>query len=336
MADPNDALLGFWRGRRVCITGACGFVGSNLTRALLDRGAEPIGIDRASSSPSLRALCGVTHPRVIAADVTNLGQMMKAIESLRPDVVYHLAGLGHISDCQAAPFQAFAVNAMGTVAVLEAIRRAAPGAAVVCASSNTVYLSGTRGGDWRHTESDRLQAIDAYGSSKIAADLAVRCYRESYGLRAAALRHVNSYGPADPHESHLVTGAILACLDGKRPTLRSDGSALKGYLHVCDVVEAYLLVAERVDTLPGHAVNVADREAEASAEAVARLVMRAAGMAGDPEVLGEDLSQSGYEERLDATILRDLGWAPHHGLAGGIAATYRWYRQHGGRAWLAS
>mgnify|MGYP001578644907 CR=1 FL=1 len=328
-------MADFWRGRRVLVTGHAGFVGSNLGAELLDRGALPMGYDPVLYSPSLKVL-GVDCARV-AGDVADLRLLMGTMHDFQPEVIFHLAGQGHIKDSQEAPFAAFHLNAMGTVAVLEAVRREAPHyAVVVCASSNHVYLGGLRGSDARYNEHDDLDAVDAYGSSKIAADLAVRCYRESYGLRAAALRHVNSYGPADPHESHLVTGAILACLDGKRPTLRSDGSALKGYLHVCDVVEAYLLVAERVDTLPCHAVNVADREAEASAEAVARLVMRAAGMAGDPEVLGEDLSQSGYEERLDATILRGLGWTPYHGLAGGIAATYRWYRQHGGRAWLAS
>lgn len=334
MGDPNDARLGFWRGKRVLISGFAGFIGSNLTAELLDRGALPVGYDLVTSSPSLRVL-GVDCSRVLG-DVLDLDGLIRVVGDVRPEVVFQLAGQGHIKDAQDAPYEAFQANAMGTVTVLEAVRREAPHAAVVCASSNHVYVGGTKGSSARYNEYDDLDAVDVYGSTKIVADLAVRCYRESYGLRAAALRQVNSYGPADPWDSHLVTGAILACLEGKPPRLRSDGSALKGYLHVCDTVEAYLAVAERIDDLPGHAVNAADHEAEASAEAVARLVMRAAGMPGDPEILGEDLSQSGYEERLDATLLRTLGWNTHHGLAGGIAATYRWYLEHKGMAWLSS
>lgn len=333
MADPNDALLGFWKNRRVFVTGSSGFIGSNLLAELLDRSALPMGYDLVSSSPSLRVL-GVDCAQV-AGDVLDFYDLTLWVRDFRPEVVFHLTGFSHIAASQETPYEAFRANAMGTVAVLEAVRREAPHAAVVCASSNTVYVSGTKGSQSRYNEYDDLDAVDVYGSSKIAADVAVRCYRESYNLRAAAVRHVNAYGPADSWRSHLVTGAIVACLEGKRPVLRSDGSAMKGYLHCADVVSAYLTVAERIDDLPCHAVNVSDPDAEASAEAVARLVMCAAGMDGDPEILGEDLSQSGYEERLDSALVRGLGWVPQHGLAEGIAATYRWYRERGGLAWLA-
>ena len=333
MADPND--LGFWKGRRVLITGHCGFVGSNLVAALLDRGALPVGVDRVLSSPSLRVL-GVDYSAVVA-DVLDLTALLRIVHDVRPEVVIHLAGQGHITDAQEAPFAAFHLNAMGTVAVLEAVRREAPRAAVVCASSNHAYLGGlpwTRYVAARLTEKHELAAADVYGASKISADVAVRCYHRSYNLRAAAVRHVNAYGPADPHASHLITGAIVSCLEGKRPVRRADGSAEKGYLHVADVVSAYLRIAERIDDLPSHAVNVAAPACEASALEVAHEVMLAAGMDGEPEVLGEDLSQSGYMERLDDGLIQLLGWFPRFGLRTGIAATYDWYKTHGGRAWL--
>ena len=335
MSDPNDRRP-FWRGKRVLITGHAGFVGSNLVAALLDLDALPCGVDRVLSSPSLRAL-GADCLSVVA-DVTDLDAMVRVLTDLRPDVVFQLAGMGHIADCQADPYQAFAVNAMGTVAVLEAVRRAAPTAAVVCASSNHAYIGGCDFAPYvtaRIDEKAPLAAVDAYGASKVAADTAVRCYRASYGLRAAAVRHVNSYGPADPHRSHLVTGAILSCLEGKRPVLRSDGSAVKGYLHVADVVHAYLTVAQCVESLPGHAVNVADEACEASALDIAREVMRVAGMDGEPEVRSEDLSQRGYEERLSARVIRSIGWVPRFDLRTGIADAYAWYQKMGGMAWLA-
>ena len=336
MADPNNAFLGFWKGRRVLVTGHAGFVGANLMAELLDRGALPMGYDHVLYSASLKAL-GADCPRV-AGDVMDLSLLMRTMHDFRPEVIYHLAGQGHIKDSQEAPFAAFHLNAMGTVAVLEAVRREAPHAVVVCASSNHAYIGGCDFAPYvtaRIFEKAPLAATDVYGSSKIMADVAVRCYRESYDLRAAAVRHVNAYGPADPHASHLVTGAILSCLEGKRPVLRSDGSAVKGYLHVADVVSAYLAVAERIDDLLEHAVNVAVPACEASALEVAREVMRAAGMDGEPEVLGEDLSQSGYMERLDDGLIQSLGWVPRFGLRTGIAAAYEWYKAHGAMAWLA-
>ena len=333
MADPNDALLGFWKGRRVLVTGHSGFVGANLIAELLDRGALPLGYDRVLSSPSLRVL-GVDCMSVLG-DVLDLTALRHVVADLRPQVVVHLAGASHIQESQNSPYQAFQVNAMGTVTVLEAVRREAPHAVVVCASSNHAYIGGCDFAPYvtaRVDEKAPLAAVDAYGASKVAADVAVRCYRHSYHLRAAAVRHVNSYGPADPHVSHLVTRAILSCLEGRRPVLRSDGSAVKGYLHVADVVSAYLAVAERIDDLSG-AVNVAGPEA--SALEVAREVMRAAGMDGEPEILSEDLSQRDYVERLDDSLIQSLGWAPRFGLRTGIADAFAWYKAHGGMAWLA-
>ena len=103
-----------------------------------------------------------------------------------------------------------------------------------------------------------------------------------------------------------------------------------------DVVRAYLTVAEHVDELPSHAVNVTDAGCEAPAVAIARTVMEVAGMAGGPEILNQDRSQSGYQERLDPELIHSLGWRASYTLNTGIAATYEWYKQHGGMAWRDS
>lgn len=337
----------FWKDKKVVVTGARGFVGANLCRRLVELGAHPVGVDlKHVPVTSLWAL--EVNAYQMAGDVLELGDMMiDVVQQQQPDVIFHLAGMGHIADCQKDPFGAFRSHVFGTLNMLEAMRLKKSSAVIVVASSNHAYVGGIQqpgktffvggprreGGGYGMREEMPLQAIDVYGSAKAMADQMVRVYREAYGLRAAALRHVNSYGPADPHETHLVTGSILACLKGERPKLRSDGRAVKAYLHVDDVVSAYLTVAEKVDTLFCHAVNVTAPECEAPALAVARAVMEAAGMDGGPEVLNQDSSQQGYEERLDASLIRGLGWAPQYSLYQGIAKTYEWYREHGGMRW---
>lgn len=321
----------FWHNKRVLISGHCGFIGANVLADLLDRGALPVGYDRVLSSPSLKVL-GVDCPSVVG-DVLDLAGLERGIRDLRPEVVVHLAGCSHIKGSQEFPYQAFQANAMGTVTVLEAVRRAAPTAAVVCASSNHVFAGGLCGDNRRFGEDDQLGATDVYGSSKICADVAVRCYRESYGLRAAALRHTNSFGGADPHASHLVTGSVLSCLKGEPPTLRSDGSAVRAYTHVSNIVAGYLFVAEHVDELAGHAVNLTEADGELSALQMARLVMELACVSGKPTLLGTDLTQAGYVERLDDSHLRALGWRQATSLRAGLNATLTWYRERGGMAW---
>lgn len=335
----------FWKGKEVLVTGHAGFVGANLVKRLKDLGACTFGLDVVATSPSLKVLGA--HPYHTFTDDVNDGGTYYAIaHGPKYHAIFHLAGFGHIKHCQDEPRNAFLNHLMGTVHMLDAVRIEKDFApAIVVASSNHVYIGGSpkvkttvgaprrHGGGYGLNEASPLNAVDAYGAAKVCADHAVRCFRESYGLRAAAVRHVNSYGPADPHDSHLVTGAILACLAGQIPTLRSDGSAVKGYLHVADVVDAYLTIAEHIDDLPGHAVNVSDPDAEASALAIARTVIDVAGMAGGPIIQGVDLTQKGYEERLDATLLRSLGWTPLYSLYGGIRNTYEWYKEHGAMRW---
>lgn len=340
-----------WLHRKVLITGATGFVGSHLMRTLCDIGATPIGLDRTATSSSLRALFGgVVHPFVVLGDVTDLDDMLSLIDQVQPDVIYHLAGQGHIKDAQENPWPAFSVNVMGTVAVLEAVRRVKPETIIVCASSNHAYVGGpqppfsaTPLKSMRedalsgYLETAALNGNDVYGASKSMCDRAVSCYRHSSGLRTAAVRHVNSYGPADPHPSHLVTASILSCLVGAAPTLRGQGTALKGYLHIHDVISAYLTIAEHIDELPGHAVNVTVPECEASVLEIMRIVCGVAGLEPERVQPNDQVSdQEGYEERLDGSLIASLGWRPRFSLHTGIADTFAWYRERRGMAWLAS
>lgn len=334
VADPNDALLGFWKGRRVLVTGIGGFVGSNLARALSDYGASVVGLDRAPSSPSMRVL-GV-DTKAIVADVTDLGAMRAVMEDARPEVVFHLAGSSHIAESHAAPYQAFHVNVMGTVAVLEAVRREAPHAAVVVASSNEVYPAG---GPWR--EDQRPEPRTLYGWSKLCQDEAARAYGQVLGLKVACLRHANAIGPANPHASHLTQTVIAAILSGEKVVrLRSDGTPRKAYLCVGDVCAAYLRLGEALSAgeIPsGRAWNAGSDETPSAREMAERLIAlserQIALECGPSSPIGPDEGQ--YWQGLDSGALARLGWRPRS-LKEALADTWSWYVAHGGTAWLSS
>ena len=326
-------MLEFWHGRRTLITGIGGFVGANLARALQDHGAIVGGIDRAPSSPSMRAL-GV-DAKAIVADVTDLAAMVNAMADVRPDVIYHLAGYSHIADCAAAPHQSFAINAMGTVAVLEAVRRATPEAAVVVASSNEVYPSG---GPWREDRPEqRPEPRTLYGWTKRAQDDAARAYGQLLGLKTATLRHANAIGGANPHSTHLVQSVILALLGGQPVRLRSDGSPRKAYLAVQDVCAAYLLLGEALLTgriRSGQAWNAGSDETPSARDVAERLAALAGrpGVVevGPPQATGPDAG--GYWQGLDSRRLAALGWTPRY-LNVALAETWDWYVKHGATAW---
>ena len=325
-------MTGPWRHRKVIVTGACGFVGSNLIRTLLDLGAEPFGVDLVRSSPSLRVLKAECER--IVADVTDLVVMTAIIERMRPEVIFGLAGLAHIKASQEAPYEAFRVNAMGTVGVLEAARLAAPEAAVVVASSNEVYPDG---GPWR--EDQRPEPRTLYGWTKRAQDDAARAYGQLHGVKTACLRHANAIGPANPHATHLVQSVILALLQGQPVGLRSDGSPRKAYLAVQDVCAAYLLLGDALFAgriAPGQAWNAGSDETPSAREVAERLAALAgrpgAVEVGWPQATGPDVGL--YQQTLDSRRLAALGWQPRP-LAVALAETWDWYVKHGATAWLS-
>ena len=258
-------MEGFWADRRVLITGISGFVGANLASHLLRYGADVVGLDLIRTSPSLRVL-GLPDLPMLDRDIRSADLLPWVLANgngelgwTPPEIVFHLAGKSHISDCQRDPLEAWRANVQGTWNLLEACRVLPAGQlqAVVLASSNHVFGSLNPGAvpagapypavrqDSARTawlEDDPCGATDVYGISKGCVDLLARAYG-AMGLPVVALRHVNAFGEADPHRSHLVTGTICDLLEGKTPVIRGDGTPIKGYVHVRDAVSAYLILA---------------------------------------------------------------------------------------------
>jgi len=324
----------FWRRRRVLITGASGFLGAWLSRLLLDRGAEVCGFDLTTgvclAAHGLEARVPIVHGSVL-----DLAAVERTLRDQGTEVCFHLAGQSMIEGAAAGPLAALEVNIRGAWTVLEACRRAGTLRGVVCASSNHTYGAQRTA---PFPEEAPLNQLDVYGASKACADILTRCFAASFDLPAVTVRNVNSFGPGDPHTSHVVTGSVLALLRGEAPVIRSDGSPVKAYLHARDTMSAYVLLGEHAAEtgVRGEAFNVTPAAPVKVLDLVRALIAVAGKTGVEPVVAATDLSQKDFFEHLSGEKLRRVvGWTPALSLEEGLADTYRWYAERG-TAWIGA
>jgi len=313
---------------KALVTGARGFGGSWLARALLERGDAVVGLDRATERASGLALLGIEgEVEEHVADLLDPGSIRSAVAAHTPDTVFHLAAQAIVGDALASPVPTFRANVEGTWNLLEAVREAG-GARVVVASSDKAY--GARR-DLPYTEDAALQPTFPYDVSKAAADLIARSYWHSYRLPVAVTRFANIYGGGDLNFSRLIPEAVSAALDGRRPVIRSDGSPERDFLYVEDVASAYLAVADALteERGAGEAFNAGWGRPNSVREVV-ELVCELSGSGVEPDFRGSGNPEGEIDRQyLDFSKLRELtGWEPRVELREGIERTLAWYREH--------
>jgi GDP-4-dehydro-6-deoxy-D-mannose reductase len=247
---------------RALVTGAAGFVGQWLCRELLRRGWEVAGTthDEAPSQPTLAA-DEAERVRWIPADVRRADDLRRALAESRPDAIFHLAGVTFVPAAGADPGAALEVNVVAAARLLAEVRarrRGGEGDPVVLVVGSALQY-GRHGPEEMPLREDAEQRpLDLYGASKAAQEIiALEAFRAD-GVRVIATRSFNHSGPGQS-EQFLLPRLVRRALD-----LRATGHAtltlgnltpVRDFLHVADVVRAYVLLVER--GVPGEAYNVA-------------------------------------------------------------------------------
>jgi CDP-glucose 4,6-dehydratase len=315
------------------VSGAHGFVGSHLARALLERGEAVRVLDR--PAPRLADIGGERRSgldllgirgevELVEADLRDAEAVAAAV--VGADSVFHLAAQTIVGVARSSPLETFEVNVRGAWNVFEACR-AHEVERVVFASSDKAYGSSP---ELPYREDFPLRAAYPYDASKAAADTIARSYATAYGLPLAVTRFANIYGGGDLNFSRLVPETVVAVLEGRAPAIRSDGSPERDFLHVEDAVSAYLAIAAALgDGAVGEAFN-AGGERPHSVREVVDLIAAAAGGGIEADFQGQGNPDGEIDRQfVDSTKLRELtGWRPEVELEVGLRRTLEWYRDH--------
>src|SRR5712692_1332132 len=257
----------------ILVTGGAGFVGSNLVDSLLQDGHKVIVFDALSRAGSQLNLTWLQthHPTVefVHGDVRDFDAVNKV--GRRADVIYHFAAQVAVTTSVTDPTTDFEVNALGTFNVLEAARLSNRQPTVIFTSTNKVY-----GGiedvtvaetptryhfqEFPHgiSESQPLDFHSPYGCSKGAADQYVRDYARIYGLRTVVFRMSCIYGPRQfgTEDQGWVAHFMLALATGLPLTIYGNGKQVRDVLFVYDLVRAFRLAVEKIDTAAGQVYNI--------------------------------------------------------------------------------
>lgn len=322
---------------RSLVTGGQGFIGGHLVRALLERGDDVTVLDLRGAPGRALDVHGLTSDvRLVEGDVADPGSVHRALreagtEGSGPDSVFHLAAQTLVGPAAEDPVATYRANAEGTWTLLEECRRSGVGAVVVASSDKAYGPSDSL----PYRETDELRPAAPYEASKAAADVIARSYWPAFGLPVGVTRLANVYGGGDMNGSRLVPEAVNACLEGRAPRIRSDGSPERDYLHVSDAAAAYLAIEGAVREGPGRgeALNAGTGEPHSVREVVGLItaeVARTGGTPVEPDYLGDGVPEGEIDRQfVDATRLSEMtGWEPKVGLAEGITEAVAWYREH--------
>lgn len=308
------------------ITGASGFVGKALARALMAEGkTRVVGMVRdvtLHSRPHAPPVCDV----LVRGDVRDDAVFRRVLADYEIGTVYHLAAESIVSACAEDPLGALETAVMGTGRLLQAVRDTGRPIAVVVSASDKVYGDAPS----PYTEATPLDARHAYEVSKACQDLVSRMYFHNYGVDVRVARAVNIYGPGDPNETRIIPRTIRRVLAGEPPLLHAGASEMRRqYVYIDDLVKAFRVIRELGTRGEAYCVGSPD-PAMSVREVMEEIVMQAGKARMPPEVREREARfREIQEQSIDDRKLRALGWSPMVRFREGIQRTGIWYRAGG-------
>ena len=308
-------------GGRYLVTGGGGFVGYHLVRRLLSLNAHVSVIEPSSTVPW--RLADVSDQITLhAADVTDAQAVADVMDTVHPNGVFHLAAYG-VNSADQDIREALRVNVLGTLSVLDAMRR--------CGCERIVAMgSGAEYGvhEGPIAESDPLRPESIYGSAKAAATVVAHQYARQHGIGIVTLRPFGIYGEAEPQHK-LFCEVILTLLDGRTLAL-TPGGQCRDYCHAADIAAA--LTACMADaSLRDDIFNTGSGELRALKEYV-ELIRRRVDSQSDVRYGALPYRKDEvFAPAPDTRLIRErLGWKPAIDLEQGLDRTVDWFRAHRG------
>ena len=319
----------------ILVTGAAGFIGFHVARTLLDRGEWVIGIDNLNDyydvslkEARLAKLHEYRNFKFAKLDIADRDRIFDLVES-HPDLrdVIHLAAQAGVRYSLQDPFCYIDANVMGTLVMLEAVRRVRGLRGMVYASSSSVYGANTK---QPFSVDDPVDhPVSLYGATKRSCELIAESYSRLYGLPLTGLRFFTVYGPWGRPDmaAYLFTRAILA---GEPIQVFNEGRMARDFTYIDDIVAGIAAAADRPGAIGEHRIyNLGNHRPEQLLDFIG-VLERLLGRMAIKRLLPMQLGDVPASYADIETARRDLGFEPQVTIETGLAAFVEWYRQYHG------
>ncbi len=308
--------------KRILITGATGFIGSNLLRRCLEENAE-VYVLTIKTANKWRIENVLNHVQEHCVDLLDCDLLEKAVTLVKPEIIFHMAAYGVYSS-QKNVNKIIETNLLGTINLINICKKVG---FELFVNTGSVFEYGKKNSPLK--ESDMLEPVSDYGVSKAAATLYCQAVGKRENRPVVTLRLFTPYGYYE-EPPRLIPSVMLSCLNGENPRLSSPGS-MRDFIFIEDAVDAYIKAAKNVQKVSGEIFNIGSGR-QCSVGEVVNTILQLSGNSVSPQ-WDSFLDGRAVSKMLAADISKAekmLNWRPEYSLEQGLEKSVMWFKENAG------
>ena len=311
----------------ILITGGLGLVGKSLISLLARKNYNVFILDKSNNKIRNKLIKG-KKIKFVYGNFQNKPFIEKIIKKNKISVIFHTGAITQVLDSLKKPYETYMNNIMGTINILDCIKKINPKIIFIFSSSDKAYGEAK---SKYYLETDSLSSVYPYDLSKSCADLICQSYSNVYGLKIGIVRCGNLYGPGDFNKNRIIPETIMSALNNKKLKIRSSGKLVRDYLYITDAVDAYYMIMKNLKLNNSKNLliyNVGSKDNMSVIKLVNLILSLMNKKHLKPIILNKSKKELIFQKLNYSKIKRELNWKQKVTIKKGLRYTINWYTKN--------